>query len=174
MTTDDKVSLLSAIIVLLQVVIGIWIYRRVFRDAPEAEDEETEQEETPDFAFLSVREQVKTVKETSDALADLEDLQLQIEESNEDSLLPVRLSWMSRDGEMHELEIFVDGIGLSTECLHMLTETEIHDTRKALSHQCQVLAQTARSRKKGRKYDAWRGGEDIDKVLREVRGSHPD
>lgn len=160
----------SAFLLMCYTIFGIWMFRKI---NPQKQEEEPEQDES-DFAFLSVREQVETVKKTSDTLADLEDLQLQIEESNEDSLLPVCLSWMSRNGEIHELEIFVDGIGISTECLHTLTEAEIHDTRKALSYQCQVLAKAARSRKKGRKDVVWGGGEDIDQVLREVRGSHPD
>lgn len=177
MTADDKVSLLSAVIVLLQVVIGIWIYRRVFRDAPEAEDEETEQEETPDFAFLSVREQVETVKNTSDALQDLEDLQLSLEESTVDDVVVIRMEWMSRDGKNHALEVYCNGSDTASESLCTLAEAEIHETKKVLAYQCETLAKRTRSVQncsQNVKKPRYRGGEDIDKILRKVWEDNPD
>lgn len=162
---------ISAFLLLCYTMFGIWMYRKIKAGQQETKPEP---EPDPDFAFLSVREQVETVRQTSETLSDLESLQLDLEESNADSLLPVHLEWMSRDGTVHAVEVYANGTDLTTESLHRMTEGEIHDTRKVLSYQCQVLASSTRSRKNSRKNDMWTGGEDVEKVLRDVRGSHPD
>ena len=166
MTSD----IISALLVGAYSVFGFWIYKKIARKKAEQEPEEP----SGDFEFLTVRQQVEEVHKTSDVLADLEDLQLDLEECNEDDLLPVQFEWMSRDGEMHSLTIFANGVDMTTECLHTLTEAEIHDTRKLLTHQCQVLARQARSGKNsGKNYaKSERGGEDVDQILREVREAH--
>ena len=163
---------LSALLLLCYAVIG-WALLRWAYGAPKPE-QEPEPEEEPDFAFMTVREQVEAVRRTSDALQDLESLQDELTESTPDDILPVHLEWMSRDGTMHALEVYCDGTDTATESLWALADTEIHETKKALAYQCEVLAKHTRSRKNGRKNDFLRGGEDVEEVLRNVRGSHRD
>lgn len=165
-------EIISGILVFAYAVLGVWMYRRA-NSSPEQETEPEEDAGTG-FEFLTVRQQIEQVHKTSDALADLEDLQLQIEECSEDDLLPVQLEWMSRDGDMHSLTVFANGIDMTTQCLHTLTEAEIHDTRALLAHQCQVLARQARNAKNCAKNDVKieRGGESVDEVLRKVREAH--
>lgn len=177
MTADDKVSLLSAVIVLLQVVIGIWIYRRVFRDSPAEDEPEQEQDDTPDFEYLTVREQVETVKNTSDALQGLENLELSLEESTVDDVVVIRMEWMSRDGKNHALEVYCNGSDTASESLCTLAEAEIHETKKVLAYQCETLAKRTRSVQncaQNVKKPRYRGGEDIDRLLRKVWEDNPD
>lgn len=163
----------SAMLMICYAVFGWWLWRKS-NPQPEQKPEEQlddDEEDIPDFEFLSVREQIDTVKRTSDKLAALEDLQLQLQESTEDDILPVQMEWLSRDGTTHQLTVFGDGQDLITECLITLTEVEIHDTRKVLAYQCETLAKRSRSRKNRRKNSSDTEGEYLKRMLEELRGS---
>ena len=168
MMSNDAIS---ALLVFAYSAFGVFIYKKIKGKAkPKKEDEEQEQE--TDFEYMTVRQQIDAAQQTADALEDLEDLQLQLEESSEDSLLPVQMEWMSRDGTMHALTVYANGIDVTTECLHRLTEAEIHDTKKLLAYQCKMLATHKRGTQNGTQNDTKskeRGGEDVDKILRKVR-----
>lgn len=168
MMSNDAIS---ALLVFAYSAFGVFIYKKIKGKAKPKEDEQEQEQET-DFEYMTVRQQIDAAQQTADALEDLEDLQLQLEESSEDSLLPVQMEWMSRDGTMHALTVYANGIDVTTECLHRLTEAEIHDTKKLLAYQCKMLATHKRSTQNGTQNDAKskeRGGEDVDKILRKVR-----
>ena len=163
----------SAFLLMCYTIFGIWMFRKI---NPQKQEEEPEQDES-DFAFLSVREQVETVKNTSDALQDLENLELSLEESTVDDVVVIRMEWMSRDGKNHALEVYCNGSDTASESLCTLAEAEIHETKKALAYQCETLAKRTRSTQncaQNVKKTRYRGGEDIDKILRKVWEDNPD
>lgn len=134
------------------------------------EPEEDVPEEILDFEYMSVREQIKTTSETSEALWSMEQLQTDLSLSDEDDVLVMRLEWIGRDGKAYSYDLFCNGENAASEYLTAIAEQEDYALRKTLAHHCTVLAKTARSRKNGRKNDAEKAGECYEEAMCHLRG----
>lgn len=162
----------SALLVLCYGIFGWWLWQKA-QSAGSSEPDVPEDDE-PEFEYLSVQEQIETVRRTSDALAVLESLQAEIDDSTENDILPIHIEFMARNGETHELEVYCNGTNITAETLTDLVQAEIYTRKRTLAYQCEVLARQTRHRKNSRKNREMRGGERIDQILREVRGTHQD
>lgn len=122
--------------------------------------EEVEEDDSDDFEYLTVREQLATAKKTSDALGDMEQLLTDMQLCSADDILVVHVEWVGRDNECHAYDLFCNGIDTATECMGEIAEREARDLRRTLAYQCAVLAGGTRSRKYCRKYGTETVGED--------------
>ena len=133
---------------------------------------EQQEEAKTDFDFLSLREQIATAKKTSDQVLSMEQLRTDIEESCEDDLMIVCISWVGRDGDRHEYDLYCNGEDKNSECLGEAIESEIYSLRQALAHQCAVLSRQGRSGKNSGKNGRSLIGEWYEKAMSALRSGY--
>lgn len=121
------------VVLAIYILIAIVALRR-HRQANEEDDDCVE------YDYLTVREQIAEVKEMSDALDDMEQLQTDLAASNPDDMIVVSLHWIGRDGQQRNFDVYCDGLNLQTESLLTLSECEAHMIRTELQDGCKVLA----------------------------------
>lgn len=109
-------------------------------------------EEYTDFDLMSVREKIRNVWWTSDAIEDLEQLQTDLKLCDpRTNVKAITLSWIGDDDENHEYTILCDGVNLNTEAIDEIAEREIYELRADLSYKTAVLSECTRSGKNGGK-----------------------
>lgn len=159
-------NLFSVLFVAAYAVIGIWIYRKI-RNRPADEDDE------PDFEFLSVREQLRAASETSEGIDDMETLQNDLAACSVDDQTVVHIEWVGHDDGLHAYDLVCDGTNTASECLAEIARREVHDLRRTLAHQCSVLSRRGRSGTNSGQ-NGKKGEGKHDKDLRAMRESHSD
>ena len=158
--------LFGMILILMILCVMIWLSKKT-RELAE------EQDDSDDFAYLTVREQIAEAKATSDALGEAEQLITDMQECTPDDVIIMRIEWIGHDDEEHEMELYCDGSNTAAECFAEIGEREAHELEQILSRQCAVLSGHKRSRQSSRRsYAAARGEEDdVDEALRGMRGA---
>lgn len=121
------------VVLAIYILIAIVALRR-HRQANEEDDD------CADYDYLTVREQIAEVKEMSDALDDMEQLQTDLAASNPDDMIVVSLHWIGRDGQQRNFDVYCDGLNLQTESLLTLSECEAHMIRGEIQDGCKALA----------------------------------
>lgn len=121
------------VVLAIYIIIAIVALRR-HRESREEDDDCAE------YDYLTVREQIAEVKEMSDALDDMEQLQTDLAASNPDDMIVVSLHWIGRDGQQRTFDVYCDGLNLQTESLLTLSECEAHMIRNELQDGCKALA----------------------------------
>lgn len=114
---------------------------------PKPVPEEPTEEETPDFEYLTVREQMQKAQETSDALGDMEQLVTDLETCSTDDIKVLHVEWLGEDGRNHEYDLYADGSNTVTECITAIAEREIAELRRSLAYQCAALKKRTRRAK---------------------------
>lgn len=113
--------------------------------------EDREAQEDADFDLLTVAEKVEVVHRTTADLNSMEQLITDLDTCSEERQTVLRLQWLGEDGQNHTYDLYCDGMNTATECLREIAERETNDLRSALAYQCEVLADSTRSRKNGGK-----------------------
>ena len=124
------------------VVLAIYIIIAIvaLRRHRESREEDDDCGDCAEYDYLTVREQIAEVKEMSDALDDMEQLQTDLAASNPDDMIVVSLHWIGRDGQRRTFDVYCDGLNLQTESLLTLSECEAHMIRAELQDGCKALA----------------------------------
>lgn len=144
-------SLVAVLAVAAYAGLGIAMYRST-RQEPEEED-------APDFEYLTVQEQLAKAQATSAQIAHMEQLRTDLAECTEDDVLVVHLEWVGRDDAQHMHELYCAGTDTASECLDEIAAREIHELKQTLSYECSVLQSRTRRRKNSRQNGALPKGE---------------
>lgn len=104
------------------------------------------EEECTDFDLMTAREKVENVREISDAIYDLEQMETDLDCCNpRTNVKAITLCWLGEDDENHQYTLFCDGEDTNTEALKRIVRREIHDLRAEFSYKTAVLSECTRS-----------------------------